>query len=104
MMSTKLFYFNLFGKKRFCQNILGSKNFEQKLRHQMMEAEALKVKAEAIQKLPLLQSCEKLKQTSIFNCAKPQTPHMPCCKFEDQSKTRIIRRLRTGKICCLFTD
>ena len=41
-----------------CQNILGSKNFKQTLRHQeveteAVEAEALRVKAEAIQKLPL---------------------------------------------------
>ena len=29
----------------FCQNILRSKNFKQKLRHQVVEAEALRVAA-----------------------------------------------------------
>ena len=52
MMITKLFYFDLIGKS-FCQKILRSKNFKQKLRHQVMEAEALKVEAEAIQNFPL---------------------------------------------------
>ena len=40
MMITKLFYFDLSGKK-FCQNILRSKNFMLKLRHQVLEAEAM---------------------------------------------------------------
>ena len=55
MMTTKLFYFDLSGK-RFCQKVLRSKNFMQNLRHQVVEAEAveaLKVEAEAMQKLPL---------------------------------------------------
>ena len=52
MMTTMLFYFDLSGKK-ICQKILKSKNFEQKLRHQVVEAEVLRVEAEAIQKLPL---------------------------------------------------
>ena len=51
MMITKQFYFDLSGKN-FCQNILRSKNFTQKLRHQVMDTEALRVEAEAIQKLP----------------------------------------------------
>ena len=54
MMITMLFYLDLSGKK-ICQKILRSKNFEQKLRHQVKrwKAEALRVEAEAIQKLPL---------------------------------------------------
>ena len=40
MMITKQFYFDLSGKN-FCQKILRSKNFKQKLRHQVMEAEAI---------------------------------------------------------------
>ena len=47
-----LFYHDLSGKK-FCRKFLRSKNFEQKLRHQVVEAVALRVEAEAIQKLPL---------------------------------------------------
>ena len=46
------FYLDL-SEKNFCQEILRSKNFKQKLRHQVVEAEALRVEAEAIQKLPL---------------------------------------------------
>ena len=56
MMITKLFHFDLF-KKNFCQTILRSKNFKQKLRHQVaevVEAKALRVEAKAIQKFPLL--------------------------------------------------
>ena len=41
MMITKLFYFDLSGKN-FSQKILKSKNFKQKLRHQVVEAEAIK--------------------------------------------------------------
>ena len=52
MMITMLFYLDL-SEKKFCQNILKSKNFEQKLPDQVVEAEALRVEAEAIQKLPL---------------------------------------------------
>ena len=46
MKVTKQFYFDLSGKK-FCQKILKLKNCQQKLRHQVMEAEA--AEAEAIQ-------------------------------------------------------
>ena len=54
MMITKLFNFDLSGKK-FCQNILRSKNFKQKLFHQKVEAEAevLRVEVEATQNLLL---------------------------------------------------
>ena len=56
-MTTKPFCFDLSGKT-FCQKILRSKNFKQKLRHLAVEgeavkAEALRVEVEAIQKLPL---------------------------------------------------
>ena len=48
-----LFYFDLF-RKNICQNTLRSTNFKQKLRHQVVEAEAVEaVETEAIQKLPL---------------------------------------------------
>ena len=50
VMTTKPFYFNLSGKS-FCQNILRLKNFKPKLRHQVVEA--LRMEAEAIQKLLL---------------------------------------------------
>ena len=46
---TMPFHLDLSGKN-FCQEILRSKNFKPKLRHQLLEA----VKTEAIQKLPLL--------------------------------------------------
>ena len=55
MMITQLFGFNLPGKN-FYQKILRSKTFKKKLRHQVGEAvetKALRVKAEAIQKLQL---------------------------------------------------
>ena len=52
MIITMLFYLDLSGKN-FLQKILRSKNSEQKLRHQVMEAEALRMEAEAIQKLPI---------------------------------------------------
>ena len=54
MMITMLFYLDLSGKK-FCQKILRSKNFEQKLLHQVKrwKAEALRVEVEAIQNLLL---------------------------------------------------
>ena len=52
MMTTMPFYLDLSGKN-FCQEILRSKNFQQKLRHQVVEAKALRVEAEVIQKLPL---------------------------------------------------
>ena len=39
MMTKKLFYFDL-SKKTFCQKILKSKNFKQKL-YQVVEAEAV---------------------------------------------------------------
>ena len=48
MMIAKLFHFDLSGK-----------NFKQKLRHQVEEAEALRVDAEAIKKLSLPHSCLK---------------------------------------------
>ena len=51
MMITKLIYFDL--TKKFCQKELRSKTFRTKLRHQMVKAEALRMGAEAIQKLPL---------------------------------------------------
>ena len=41
MMIPKLFNFELSGKK-FCQKILRSKKFKQKLRHQAVEAESAK--------------------------------------------------------------
>ena len=44
MMLTKLFYFDLAGKK-FCRKILKSKNLKYKLHHQVMEAEAVEVEA-----------------------------------------------------------
>ena len=56
MMITKLFYFDLCGKN-FRPKIFDLKNFEQKLRHQVVEVEA--VEAEAIQKLPLPHPCLK---------------------------------------------
>ena len=49
MMLTKRFYFNL-SRKFFCQNILRLKNFKQKLRHKVVEEEALRVEAEAFEK------------------------------------------------------
>ena len=52
MMITMPFYLDLFGKN-FCQELLRPKNFRQKLRHQVVEAEALRVEAEPFQKLPL---------------------------------------------------
>ena len=52
MIITKLFYFDL-SEKNFCQKVLGSKNFWQKLRHQVVEAETVRVEAKAIQKLPV---------------------------------------------------
>ena len=52
MMITIPFYLDLFGKN-FCQELLRPKNFRQKLRHQVVEAEALRVEAEPFQKLPL---------------------------------------------------
>ena len=52
MIITKLFYFDL-SEKIFCQKVLGSKKFWQKLRHQVVEAETLTEEAEGIQKLPL---------------------------------------------------
>ena len=71
MMITMLFYLDLSGKK-ILPKIFKIKNFKQKLRHQLVEAEAVKaealtveaealtveaealtVEAEAIQKLPL---------------------------------------------------
>ena len=52
MKIARMFYFNLFGKK--LQKVLGSKKCMQNLRHQAVEAEALRVKAEAIEKFPLL--------------------------------------------------
>ena len=42
-----LFYLDLTGK------IFFQKNFQQKLRHRVVEAETLRVEAKAIQKLPL---------------------------------------------------
>ena len=48
MIVTKLFYFDLSGIE-FCQKILRSRSFKQKLRHQMVEA----VETKAIEKLPL---------------------------------------------------
>ena len=52
-MITTLFYFD-FSEKNFCQKILGSKSFKPKPRHQEVKGEALRMEAEAIQKLPLL--------------------------------------------------
>ena len=40
IMITMPFYLDLSGKN-FCQEILRSKNFKQKLRHQVVEAEAI---------------------------------------------------------------
>ena len=51
MITTIPYYLNLSGKN-FCQELLRPKNFRQKLRHQVVEAEALRVEAEAFQKLP----------------------------------------------------
>ena len=48
-MITKLFHFDL-SEKKFCGNTLRSKNFEQKLRHQVVEAEAPRVEAKALKK------------------------------------------------------
>ena len=74
MMITELFYFDI-SKKNFCQKIIRSKNFKQKFRHQVVEAEALRVEAEAIQKLPLPHP--RIKPITIFtnlyetkNCVK----------------------------------
>ena len=47
MMITKLFCFDLSGKS-FCEKISRLQNLMQKLRHQVVEAEALSVEAEAI--------------------------------------------------------
>ena len=44
MMIKKKFYFDLSGKK-FGQKVLRSKNFGQKLRHQVIEAEAVEGEA-----------------------------------------------------------
>ena len=52
MMITILFYLESSGKK-ILPKILRSKNFKQKLCHQVVEAEALRVEAEAFQKSPL---------------------------------------------------
>ena len=59
-----MFYLDLRGKK-FCQKILRLINFKQNSRHLAMEAEALRVdaEAEAVQKLPLphiVSSCNLL--------------------------------------------
>ena len=53
-MITKLFYFDL-SETNFFAKISKIKHFKQNLRHQVVEAEALRVEAEvkAIQKLPL---------------------------------------------------
>ena len=59
MMVTMLFYLDLTGKQ-FWQKILISKNSNQKLRHQEVEAEALRVEAEAIQNLPLPYFCVRV--------------------------------------------
>ena len=53
MIITTLFYFD-FSEKNFCQKILGSKNFKPKPLHQEVEGEALRMEAEATQKLPVL--------------------------------------------------
>ena len=45
--------------KKSCQKILRSKNFKQKKTHQVVEAEALRVEAEAIHKSPLPHLCFK---------------------------------------------
>ena len=50
-------YLNKFLPKNFKVKI-----FKQKLRHQVVEAEALRVKVEAIQKLPLPHIWEKLQK------------------------------------------
>ena len=55
MKITMLFYHDLAEKNLF-QKFLRSKNFKQKLCHQVVEAEALREEAEAIQKLPLSHS------------------------------------------------
>ena len=47
MMTTLLFYHDLFGKNSW-QKILKSKNIKQKLRHQVVEVEALRVEAGVI--------------------------------------------------------
>ena len=69
-MITKMFYFDLF-RKKFCQKILRSTNFKQKLRHQVVKAEAveeeaLRVEAEAetIQKFSLPHSQFQHEQAS----------------------------------------
>ena len=72
MMITKLFYFDLSGKI-FCEKLLRSKNFRQKLRHQV--AEALRVEAEVIQKLLLPHPGQKTaKRPSVFD--KLQFAHL----------------------------
>ena len=58
MKVTKLFYFDLF-ERIFFQKQLGSKNFKQNLRHQVVKVEALRVEVEAIQKLLLPHPCFK---------------------------------------------
>ena len=52
MIITMLFYLDLSGKN-FRRKFLRSKSFNQKVRHQVMEAEAQHVEAKVIQKLLL---------------------------------------------------
>ena len=59
-MISKLFYYDLF-EQIFPKNFK-VKIFKQKLRHQVVKAEALRVKVEAIQKLPLPHIWEKLQK------------------------------------------
>ena len=77
-----LFYLDLSGKN-FCQKILTSKNFEQKLRHQVVEA---------IQKLPLPHPwCKVLYVARLVN-ARPDTRDF------DSKRTPLFVEYRTRRL------
>ena len=115
MMIIMVFYFDL-SKKNFCQNLLKLKNFKQKLRLQMVEAEAVeaeapRVEAEAIQKLPLshywflvMNNAEHRKFFLSLQFATPQTnfnflnPQLQVrnCTFKSFSSLPQVRNKVSG--------
>ena len=77
MIITEMFYTDLSGKN-FCQKILRSKNFNQKLRHEVVEAEE-------IQKLPL----------PLLWLCPIQEFHIVCNYIYTKPKQQFYKRLHT---------
>ena len=89
MMITKLFFLLIW--KKFCPKKLGSKTFKPKLRHQVLEAEA--VEAEVIQKLLLPHPWYQPSETPQMDLSKN---HFLKAKFNKSFKTNKVRNFKFG--------